>query len=82
MYLESKLKEDQCRLLKLDKWGKKSRSVRMPALSSKESKIHFLRGYFDGDGFVKTTVYPERGIASVSVGTLDDSSSLSDTPPQ
>lgn len=63
---------DVCKLLKINP-GKKSSVVQMPELSE-ENTLHFIRGYFDGDGHIimpgGIKKYPVCGITSNSVGIL------------
>lgn len=70
--------EDVCKLLNI-KPGKKSHNVNFPHTLSEEMKIHFIRGFFDGDGYVSLIdekhTSPRCGIATNSAnmrkGILD-----------
>lgn len=64
---------DICRHLKIN-YGKKSDKLSMPNIDDK-MKIHFIRGFFDGDGHIRTTDgrdFPECGITSNSTDLLND----------
>lgn len=55
-------------LLKLSKYGKKSKTVNFPDIRE-DLKIHCIRGIFDGDGYIRDfrkRQHPECGIASSS----------------
>lgn len=60
--------EQICKHLKI-KPGKKSRTVKFPDLDSDELKRMFIRGFFEGDGYVMTrklNKYPRAGITTGS----------------
>lgn len=61
-------KED---LGKLGIFDNKSLIIRMPSLPE-EYELDFVRGYFDGDGFVKKGKYVRFGICSGSEGMIKD----------
>lgn len=65
--------EDVCFWLGLDSYGKKSQSVCFPELDSYYKKVSFLRGLFDGDGYISNTKqkYLSCGVSTTSENILN-----------
>ena len=77
-----KISNDLCNLLNIEP-GKKSLVVQFPSLDSNELKWAFVRGYFDGDGYISrvdSSRWPRCGISSCSKSMIDGIASFCEIP--